>query len=250
MLIKWLGVQPFVDAIAPARFVDVFIPGSNSQPKTPTLGPSNANGIASQIVLTGGGEVADGTIIKNTSVDNLFSDLFAHTHYANPDGWAVISDIDDTIKITHTTDPVGTLRTTFAEIPQTTQGVPEFYKLLEEQFNSPAWFYLSASPYNLYPFLREFIYKHYKPGTIILRDSSWMVLGGLLKSLTQGTQAYKTDRINKIHDWLPKRKFICVGDSTQSDPESYAEMYKRHPGWSTCFMIKVIDIYADLFFTS
>lgn len=58
-----------------------------------------------------------------------------------------------------------------------------------------------------------------------------MVLGGLLKSLTQGTQAYKTDRMDKIHDWLPNRKFICVGDSTQSDPEAYAEMYRKFPGW-------------------
>jgi hypothetical protein len=58
-----------------------------------------------------------------------------------------------------------------------------------------------------------------------------MVLGGLLKSLTQGTQAYKTDRMNKIHDWLPTRKFICIGDSTQSDPEAYAEMFKKFPGW-------------------
>jgi hypothetical protein len=58
-----------------------------------------------------------------------------------------------------------------------------------------------------------------------------MVLGGILKSLTQGTQAYKADRMNKIHDWLPNRKFICVGDSTQSDPEAYAEMYEKYPDW-------------------
>jgi hypothetical protein len=89
----------------------------------------------------------------------------------------------------------------------------------------------SASPYNLYPFIHKFIHDHYKPGTLILRDSSWMVLGGLLKSLTQGTQAYKTNRMNKIHDWLPTRKIICVGDSTQSDPEAYAEMFNKFPSW-------------------
>jgi phosphatidate phosphatase APP1 len=200
------------------------------QPHIRTLGPSNANGISSQIVLTGGGEAANGTAVKITSVNDLFPDLAAHTRFAGPDGWAVISDIDDTIKVTHTTDPVGTLRTTFVEIPQTTEGLPEFYKVLDEQFK-PTWFYLSASPYNLYPFIHKFIRDNYKPGTIILRDSSWMVLGGLLKSLTQGTQAYKADRMNKIHDWLPNRKFICVGDSTQSDPEAYAEMYKKFPGW-------------------
>jgi phosphatidate phosphatase APP1 len=137
-----LGVQPFIDAIAPARFIEVSIPCAADQPHTHTLGPSNANGISSQIVLTGGGEAADGTVIKITSVDNLFPSLSAHTRFAGPDGWAIISDVDDTIKVTHTTDPIGTLKTTFAEIPKTTEGMPEFYQVLDAQFQSPAWFYL------------------------------------------------------------------------------------------------------------
>ena len=100
---------------------------------------------------------------------------------------------------------------------------------------------LSASPYNLYPFIHKFIHDHYPAGTIILRDSSWKVLGGVLKSLTQGTQAYKTDRMMKIHDWLPKRKFICVGDSTQSDPEAYAEMYKKFPDWVVSYLLRSLS---------
>ena len=192
-------------------------------------------------MLTGGGEAADGTVIKTTSANNLFPDLSAHTRCASPDGWAIISDIDDTIKVTHTTDPIGTLKTTFADIPETTKGLPEFYQNLDVEFKNPAWFYLSASPYNLYPFLHQFIHDHYKPGTIILRENSWMVLGDVLKSLTQGTQAYKTDRMDKIHHWLPNRKFICVGDSTQSDPEAYAEMFKRYPGWIHAIYIRVVE---------
>lgn len=134
------GVQPFIDAIAPATSVDVSIPVPNGQPHIRTLGPSNANGISSQIVLTGGGDAADGTVIKTTSVNELFPDLSADTHFAGPNGWAIISDIDDTIKVTHTTDPIGTLRTTFAEIPRTTLGLKEFYQVLDAEFKSPAWF--------------------------------------------------------------------------------------------------------------
>ena len=120
----------------------------------------------------------------------------------------IISDIDDTIKITQTVDPLGILKTTFAEEPKTTSGMPEFYKILNEQFQNPAWFYLSASPYNLYPFLHKFINDKYLPGTIILRDSSWMYLGGMLQGLTQGVGPYKVDRMNKIHSWLPERKMV------------------------------------------
>jgi phosphatidate phosphatase APP1 len=39
-----------------------------------------------------------------------------------------------------------------------------------------------------------------------------------------GTEEYKADRMKKIHSWLPKRKLILIGDSTQSDPEAYGEM--------------------------
>lgn len=102
--------------------------------------------------------------------------------------------------------------------------MPELYQHVNSTIR-PTWFYLSASPYNLYPFLRTFLRGFYPQGTIILRDASWMDLAGFLASLTQGTQAYKVGRMEKVHRWLPKRKLLCVGDSTQTDPEAYGEMY-------------------------
>lgn len=111
-----------------------------------------------------------------------------------------------------TSDPIGILRSTFIDTPQPCPGMPELYKYIVSliQDTSP-FFYLSASPYNLYPFLRDFRERHYPHGTIVLRDSSWMSLPGLLSSVTLGTEQYKTDRMTKIHEWLPKRKFICIG---------------------------------------
>ena len=236
-------IQPFIDSIAPAKTVEISIPQPTGEPLKKILGPSNANGVSSQIELTGGNNKSDGTNIKFTAP--AFG-VTAHTHFAGPEGWAVISDVDDTIKTTQTTNPIGILKTTFADEPQAVTGMAELYKIIHDQFDNPAWFYLSASPYNLYPFLHEFIGDNFQPGTLILRDSSWMFLGpgGLLHSLTQGTQAYKTERIDKIHRWFPKRKFILIGDSTQSDPESYGEMYRRYPGgWIRAIYIrKVTDV--------
>lgn len=120
--------------------------------------------------------------------------------------------------------------------------MPDFYKILDQQLHKPCWFYVSASPYNLYPFLQKFVAQYFPEGTMILRDASWQTLGGLLGSLTQGTKNYKTSRIDKIHEWLPNRKFVCIGDSTQMDPETYAEMYKKYPGWiSAIYIRKVLD---------
>jgi len=103
--------------------------------------------------------------------------------------------------------------------------MPELYTFIQRVISaSSPFFYLSASPYNLYPFLSQFRQQFYPQGMMILRDASWMNLSGLLSNLTLGTQEYKVDRMTKINSWVPKRKMICIGDSTQSDPEAYGEM--------------------------
>lgn len=117
--------------------------------------------------------------------------------------------------------------------------MPQFYSHLLS-FLNPTWFYLSASPYNLYPFLRSFIRENYPSGTILLREASWMDLGGFLASLTQGTEAYKRERMEMLHRMLPRRKVICIGDSTQSDPEAYGDICRKYPGWVKAVFIRKV----------
>lgn len=70
-----------------------------------------------------------------------------------------------------------------------------------------------------------------------------MNLAGFLTSLTQGTEAYKVSRMDKVHKWFPGRKFLCIGDSTQSDPEAYGTMYRKYPGWvGAIFIRKVLNV--------
>ncbi|KAI0834015.1 hypothetical protein F5Y06DRAFT_290092 [Hypoxylon sp. FL0890] len=236
-------IRPFLQDIKPGAQVKARQGGS-----TPLkLGPGGRNGISSD--TKGLPDSDGGTLLVPTfaevpkGADGL---LEMKTFYAEPEGWGVISDIDDTIKITQTSDPIGILRTTFLDEPEPCPGMPELYRFIQSliQETSP-WFYLSASPYNLYPFLRDFRQQHYPHGTIILRDASWMSLSGLLTTLTLGTEDYKVERMNKIHSWLPKRKMICIGDSTQSDPEAYGEIYRAYPGWVKAILIrKVEDIAA------
>jgi len=106
--------------------------------------------------------------------------------------------------------------------PTPVPGMPELYSQISSLLTlSAPFFYLSASPYNLYPFLRNFRDAHYPHGQLVLRDASWMTVSGLLSNLTLGTEKYKVSRIKKIRNWLPRRNMICIGDSTQSDPEAY-----------------------------
>ncbi|KAI1174242.1 hypothetical protein F4777DRAFT_394167 [Nemania sp. FL0916] len=235
-------IGPFVKDIKPGTRVTALYRGKLAL----KLGPGGHNGISSQIKRLPSG--SDGEVVPTFArVPKGANGLLEmNTLYAEPEGWGIISDIDDTIKVTQTSDPIGILRTTFIDPPQPTPGMPELYKHIYSLIKpASSWFYLSASPYNLYPFLREFRDAHYPRGTIVLRDSNWMSVRGLLTTLTLGTEDYKVDRMEKIHSWLPRRKMICIGDSTQTDPEAYSEMYRRYPEWvKAIFIRKVEDIAA------
>jgi phosphatidate phosphatase APP1 len=77
----------------------------------------------------------------------------------------------------------------------------------------------------------------------MLRENSWQDLNSVGKMWTEGTQAYKEERMDQIHQWLPRRNVLCVGDSTQSDPEAYGTIYRKYPGWIRAIYIRrVTDI--------
>ncbi|KAF2843683.1 hypothetical protein M501DRAFT_1028456 [Patellaria atrata CBS 101060] len=218
-------IQPLLDTICPAHSVTIDAVGAGIK----RLGPSSRDGVSNDIIQLRG-DFADGhTAISDATISVTPQPMT--TTFADATGWAVISDVDDTIKKTMTASPVGILKTTFADDPEPIAGMPELYKYVVQKLDNPPFWYLSASPYNLYTFLRSFRETYYPPGTLLLREASWWNLAGFLASLTQGTQAYKVDNMEKIHKDFPKRKFLCIGDSTQSDPETYGEMARRHPGW-------------------
>ncbi|KAI1319491.1 hypothetical protein F5Y16DRAFT_414223 [Xylariaceae sp. FL0255] len=235
-------IRPFVLDIKPGSQVDVKRQGSSIV----NLGPSGPNGISAEIksLMANGSRLSCAVAQVPKGADGL---LEMKTFFAEPEGWGLISDIDDTIKVTQTSDPTGILQTTFIDQPQPTPDLPDVYQYIHSLIGeTSAWFYLSASPYNLYPFLRKFRDNHYPHGTIILRDSSWMSVQGLLTTLTLGTQAYKVGQMDKINGWLPRRKMICVGDSTQTDPESYGEIYRKYPGWIKVILIRKVEDIAAL----
>ncbi|KAL2752390.1 hypothetical protein ACRALDRAFT_2140531 [Sodiomyces alcalophilus JCM 7366] len=230
---------PFLRDVRRARYTNVVHVDQQFR-----LGPTGPNGIStdSRALLDG----ADGTVVTSSAVvpKGTAGVLEMKTCFAEPEGWAVVSDVDDTIKITQTGNPLGILLKTFVDSPTPIQGMPELYKHISSVIPKTApWFYLSASPYNLYPFLREFCHQWYPHGTLILRDSSWRTVAGLLTALTLGTEEYKTDRIRKLHRWFPKRKMILIGDSTQADPEAYSAIYDQFKDWVKLILIrKVPDI--------
>ncbi|CAG8888340.1 unnamed protein product [Penicillium egyptiacum] len=237
-------VQPFINQVSPARTVTLQVPISR-RAQSHRLGPSDRNGLISQTVDMGKMGMHDGAVVRPHLQHFGGEAVSMSTTFAAPEGWLVVSDIDDTIKHTMTLEPTGIIRTTFADIPEPIAGMPQLYKYIHAQL-FPAWFYLSASPYNLYPFLHDFLDGNYCPGTLVLRDYSWMDITGLIKSFTEKTQEYKVDRMEKIRRWLPHRRVLCIGDSTQMDPEAYAEMYSRYPDWIHAIIIRKVNDVAHM----
>lgn len=232
-------LRPLLDTVLPAHTVQIQLGGDAKDVRK--LGPGDRDGISND-VINFKGQYKDGQTLTSNAI-GIKTATPLTTTFAAPTGWAVISDIDDTIKKTLTASPLGILQTTFVDEPTPIAGMPELYKQLQSALDNPPFWYLSASPYNLYPFLRQFREAHYPPGTLILREASWMNLAGFLTSLTQGTEAYKVDRMSTVQRNWSGRKFLCIGDSTQSDPEAYGEMYRRFPGWIGAIWIrKVLDV--------
>ena len=235
-------LEPFLDTVLPNRTLRVSIADRGQQ----TMGPSSHSGISSalhELHFTPSSSTIQSSAVNLPPPFGLPST----TILAEETGWGIISDIDDTIKVTQTPSPIGILENTFTvPEPQPIAGMPELYAHISNILNDPPFLYLSASPYNLYPFLKKFREAHYPQGTIMLRDASWQNLGGLITSLQKGTQAYKMDRITKIHSWLPHRRFVCFGDSTQTDPEAYGEAARKYPGWIKAIFIHKVSGIAEM----
>ncbi|KAA8630603.1 hypothetical protein SMACR_08329 [Sordaria macrospora] len=102
-------ITPFLMEVLPGRRVDIKFGESTAL----RLGPGGRNGVSSDLKKLP--DSAAGTVVKSAAEvpSGAGGLLEMNTFYTEPKGWAVISDVDDTIKITQTSDPVGILRSTF-----------------------------------------------------------------------------------------------------------------------------------------
>lgn len=140
-------------------------------------------------------------------------------------GLSVISDIDDTIKVSNVLDKKGLIKNTFVKPFEATEGFPDYYAKLQKQ---GAYFhYVSASPWQIYPSLKPFMDKHYPQGTVYLRK--FRLKDSSLLDFLKPSVEYKTKQIQHIIQRYPKHQFILMGDSGEHDPEVYADIYQQFP---------------------
>ncbi|KAK1222669.1 hypothetical protein PQX77_014472 [Marasmius sp. AFHP31] len=171
------------------------------------------------------------------------------------EGFGVISDIDDTIKISEGTDKVKFITSTLFDDATPVPGMPDVYKSLASSLSSPFPFsskpqfiYISASPYQLYPYLRTFLQNTFDPSThgpLFLQNITLSEISELLTILDSDTAQkveYKTVQIARVQKMYPRKSFLTVGDSTQGDPEVYARAFKTYgPSFIRCIWIRLVE---------
>jgi hypothetical protein len=143
------------------------------------------------------------------------------------EGLSVISDIDDTIKITEVRDKEATLRNTFLREFQPVPGMAEIYQNLARAHGA-AFHYISASPWQLYEPLAGFVASNGFPGgTFELKAFRWK--SRKFFSLFASPEKYKPGVIEPLLKQFPQRKFILIGDSGERDPEIYGTLARKFP---------------------
>jgi phosphatidate phosphatase APP1 len=148
--------------------------------------------------------------------------------FAAPAGITVISDIDDTIKITQVHDRKATLRSTLLEPFKPVEGMAQLYQTWVAS-DHPEFYYVSASPWQLYLPLADFVKSNGFPaGVFYLKD--FRLKDRSRFSLFESPEKYKPAVIEPLMRKSPERKFVLVGDSGERDPEIYGNLARHFSG--------------------
>lgn len=184
------------------------------------------NGLRLMAGRTNAPSVAGTNIVTLKLAEKDARKIQGAVHLIGEEGWTVVSDIDDTIKVTEVRDREAMVRNTFCKEFQPAEGMAQVYAEWAEQ--GAVFHYVSASPWQLYPDLEAFrAAEGYPAGTFHLRD--FRLKDGSGVEFLKGSGGFKPGEIGKLLARFPKRRFVLVGDSGEHDPEIYGELARKHP---------------------
>jgi phosphatidate phosphatase APP1 len=165
--------------------------------------------------------------------------------------YGFISDIDDTVLVSHSATTGKRLRVLFTSNPRsrkTFADVVKYYQLLSIAHTEPAvpnpFFYVSSSEWNLYDYLNEFFKHNGLPkGAFLLNEiKRWYQLFKTGKTKHQG----KLIKVARILQVFPKQRFVLLGDNSQSDPEIYAAIANKYPERIVAIYLRNISSKKEL----
>jgi phosphatidate phosphatase APP1 len=146
--------------------------------------------------------------------------------------FGVISDIDDTVIQSDVSNLVRMVRTVLLSNARTRlplPGVAAFYRALHagpDGASASPMFYVSNGLWNLYDLLEDFFALNRIPGGPVLLLRNWGVYRDEI--LPTNHRKHKLGITQRILDLYGDLPFILIGDSSEADPEIYAELVHRY----------------------
>lgn len=158
------------------------------------------------------------------------------------EGVTIVSDVDDTVKVSEVRNKQRLLRRTFA---MPFEAVPEMAAVYR-RWSTPAsaFHFVSSSPWQLFGVLSEFMAKEQFPfATFDLKRIRPRDLADTIEALLADPLKTKPPVLRALLERFPKRRFVLVGDSGEKDPEVYGLIAREHP--SQVVRIYIRDVTGE-----
>ncbi len=189
--------------------------------------------------LRASGDLRGGVLkLHVLSRDGSESNFFVHAHLLDNEGLSVVSDIDDTIKVTNVHSRRLLLESTFLREFESIQGMSALYRGWADQ--GAAFHYVSSSPWQLYTPLAQMCDEGGFPwGSFHLR--SFRLRDHMLRRLLLIRRKGKAKVIHTLLKTFPRRQFVLVGDSGETDAEIYGRLARRFAGQVPAIYIRLLN---------
>jgi hypothetical protein len=146
-------------------------------------------------------------------------------------GLTIISDIDDILRVTKIWSPSEGVLNSFARPFTPWMNMPDIYTNWSRSIPDFHFHYLTTTPEQVTANYMDFIYKTYPLGSFDTRPLNF--------SDVSATLSIRKFLLQKIFETYPKRKFVLIADTSNSDVmKDYPEMATDFPGQVQCIFLR------------
>ena len=155
----------------------------------------------------------------------------ATAYLVPPEGITIVNDIDDILRVTRIYQPADGLLNSFARPYTPWMNMPDIYANFSKSIPTMHFHYLTTTPEQITRNYMQFIYATYPAGSFDTRPLNF--------SDVDETLSVRKFLLQKIFETYPKRKFILVADTSNSDVmKDYPEMATDFPGQVLCIFLR------------
>ncbi|KAF2639941.1 hypothetical protein P280DRAFT_401151 [Massarina eburnea CBS 473.64] len=215
---------------------EIFIVQQDKQNVSFHLEPASSQGASGQpggsnsITPPGGNETDN---VQRLNVYTSGTETGNATAYlVPPEGITFISDIDDILRVTKIYNPKEGLLNSFARPFTPWMNMPDIYANWSQTLpNNTHFHYLTTTPEQVTRNYMDFIYKTYPGGSFDTRPLNF--------SDVKATLSIRQFLLTKVFETFPKRKFVLVADTSNSDVmRDYPQLAHDYPNQVQCILLR------------